>query len=111
MTPSNEAAADIGVLEFQSTLVLSTAHIDLGTLNILNSWDTAKPWKTEEWIKQVELGSHHYGFMLRAHRDNISDKTPECISAAIRYAADLNAHWINFDMDGSEAPGLQVYEH
>lgn len=111
MTALAEDDTNEGVLEFQSTLVLSTAHITPDTLTVLNSWDTGKPWRTEEWIKQVQIASHSYGFLLRAYPDDITDKTPECIADAIRFAKALNAHWINFDCDGDEAPGLRVYEH
>lgn len=111
MSANTKAASPIGVLEFQSVLVLSTAHLNITTLGEINRWENSKPWDSSHWIEKLRIAEHHYGFLIFVRDDDIHADTPECLANCIRFAAALNVQWINFDCDGSKAPGLQVYDH
>lgn len=101
-----------GSLEICATMVISTAHLDEKTLNVLNKWSQQyDQWDNAHWISVINGGPSTYGFFFRARPEDLLEETPRCIRDAIQYAHDRGIAWVHYDQDAGEAPDLEIYEH
>jgi hypothetical protein len=71
--------------------LLHTTADEHGTYNVVHPLCTPKPTKLErleqEWLEAVELGQHTRELELHAELEEISNRPPRLLDAAIAYAA------------------------
>ena len=92
-------------MSIENLLVLSTAHIDPKTAELLNAGEN---------LDIVSLGKHEYGWVLpRGAIDSMvidGDDVPACFVAIATRAKQLDCTWIVLDCDADCDDTLQKWE-
>ena len=99
-------------MAIETTLVLSTAHINEETDKSLTVWSTKKPERQlEELPRHIQVTGHHYGHILFLPAEIEFDALERTLNLhkmqelyeIIRYASGQGCTMINFDRDAEES--------
>lgn len=103
-------------LEISKMLTLSTGHLRLGTLNLMdtNDVDGIVLWPKGEygyfvWIPDAGPNRDRHGNMLEAFE--YPDAVPNELRLCLEFGREHGCEFVCFDCDGDTVEGLVTYEH